>query len=243
MAIDDPEDRPEHAGYDSARARYEKALSLRSGGSGSGSSSSVTGDSSRPRRLGSIRTAPNEALVSIATEDVDQERVSPSVNVRERAAKFATPTNSGSISKTSWRPSSGAGSGRSIDEDEGDIPMRTSLSPRKIRTEEWNAMSKPSSLPPSDLPIDGTKPVALRSWRQRERSQESSVDHSSRGRVKAIVFDADDGAATGVTARHRDLGRQRRHINLSGARLVRQADRGDGASPVRGNHHSSNREV
>lgn len=239
FSFDEPE-RPQKVGHDAARSRYEKALALRKVGSGSGLNSD-----GRLRRSG--LTITNEATTSsVATRTtiVDEERgVSPSGIVRERAARFASATNGGGV-KPTWRTSSSSSSTMSssprLSEDDGDIPMRSSLSPRKTRTDEWNApVQKSYSAPISEpLPSDILKIAALRSLRQRGLSQEMPGDNDSRGKIKAGVFDQDfaanDDDEVGITARLRDLGKQRRHINLSGVRQVRQADRGGGASPVRG---------
>lgn len=218
-------------GFDLVRARYEKAAAPRSNSDTKLESSRSI---SRTRRQGSFRTPAFEAEASEG--DVDKE--SPNSNVRGRATKYSLPQSEhsgGSRGNTSWRASGGSS------EDDGDIPMRTSLSPHKARTDELSSSAPivlSASRSSSDFPNDGLKPIALRAWRQRELSHDrASSQEFGRGRVRAIVFDeeTDERAETS-----RDLGRQRRHINLSGAtRQIRQADRGDGASPLRG----SNREV
>jgi hypothetical protein len=239
-------------GFDSVRARYEKAVAPRGGTVGSTTSTmnDAGRSTSRSRRLESRRAAaqgdsPN-GLGVVANGDAD--RIAANVNVRERAAKFAGQSSagggsgSGTRSRSTWRTSNGSM------EDSGDIPMRTSLSPRKLRSDDWVAappVVKTISPTSSDAPSDGLKPVALRSWRQRERSNdaesEQDRDGVGRGRVQAVVFNGDDA---GLSSRHRDLGRQRRHINLSGTtRQIRQADRGDGASPLRGTNRVISREV
>jgi hypothetical protein len=239
-------------GFDSVRARYEKAVAPRGGAVGSTTSTvNDTGRSiSRNRHFESRRAAAQgDSLNGIGVvASGDDDRIAANVNVRERAAKFAVQSSagggsgSGTRARSSWRTSNGSM------EDSGDIPMRTSLSPRKLRSDDWVAappVVKTISPTSSDAPSDGLKPVALRSWRQRERSNvgesEQDRDGVSRGRVQAVVFNGEDA---GLSSRHRDLGRQRRHINLSGTtRQIRQADRGDGASPLRGTNRVSSREV
>jgi hypothetical protein len=138
-----------------------------------------------------------------------------SVNVRERAALYskASPSSSSTPSNSSqWRPISR--STVKLLDDEGDIPMQTSLSPRKYRSE---------ALTPSSETFRTTTSASLRGRRngfteatlEEERYPGGDARAYPPGRVQATIFDREDS---------RRAGKQRRHINLSGGRLLRNGE-------------------
>jgi hypothetical protein len=243
---DSPQSSPTHqqaqrtngAGITMARSRYVNSLIQTSGAK---PATSERGRSSISRQI-----QPNEKQVNSKSErlstslhvnssDINGEAVSShgmnntTVNVRERAAMYSkisspdvkSPTNGkdSTISafsqsnfnnnenniRSNWR-----GSSRSTVQllDEGDIPMQTSLSPRKSRNGEHKCASSSERNSVNSVMIDD----ALGNY------------HSGRGKAAALEQDR----------RHIDVvGKQRRHINLSGSgRLLRQFDRENDVSPI-----------
>jgi len=141
--------------------------------------------------------------------------------------------------RTSWRQSAG----QSV-EDEGDIPMRSSLSPQKtpgskpdsdlMLTKAGTYLPSLNLSPITSSPTGKLKPSA-RPWRHSDVSPTTQTTSYS-----AFRNDDDNEVAAanlaGDASRRRNSGKQRRNVNLSHSStlLTRRADVGGGASPVRG---------
>jgi hypothetical protein len=251
--------------YASARSRYVSAALQSSQSSSSERGRSST--SRRMEQLET--TTPTASTIQsppIQTEDPTKEDENNrlTVNVRERAAMYskvsspsttvqldghtaaaaaaaaaaATATrNFTTNTRTNWRSTSR--STVKLLDDEGDIPMQTSLSPRKYRNGEFPNTSY--STPSSSSEFNKDYPSLLSSSRrigfsERDERTSSLVEQASiyrqDGRVKATIFEHHK-------ERPADVGKQRRHINLSGSgRVIRHTDRDNGSSPIRDiSHH------
>ena len=146
-----PPARPEKSsGYDEARQRYESALGRRS--------TEKTKSSSTRSSDPSVRSSAGASIASVesssSTLRADAFRTRTGTSVRERAILFSSP-NGSNASPSSW--------------DEGDIPMRSSLSPQK----RYSGPRKEAASYTSNVSSYTASPSA---WRQKDVSPAAKLE-------------------------------------------------------------------
>ena len=213
----------------SMRSRYVSAL-----GQTSAALPSERGRLSLSRRtppnVNSSESATPSSLSKSVTETKDHGTVNSrnlAVNVRERAAiysKVSSPpvvvspgsNKSRSNSTTSTNPYNNRSNFRGVSrstvrllEDEGDIPMQTSLSPRKLRNADYSQTSRMNQTQQNG----GTE--------KDEVSGVDAVENLSKNYQRLT-----ESANTKVLE-HIDVGKQRRHINLSGRGRLPRTNKDD----------------
>jgi hypothetical protein len=178
----------------SARSRYVEAVSSERGRS-----------AARP---------PAVTIPSPPSQKSPENGSGSSVNVRERAALYskASPSSSTPTGSNQWRPASR--STVKLLDDEGDIPMQTNLSPRKYRSEALTPSSE-TYRTTSSFSSRGRKNGGSEASLEEERYPGGDSRAYPPGRVQATIFDHED---------RRWAGKQRRHINLSGGRVLRNGE-------------------
>jgi hypothetical protein len=218
----------------SARSRYVNAVSQ-----ASPLVAAERGRSSISRRMQQIDASETSCTENAATssvlgrkvgvnEDVQSFEVNPiPLNVRERAAMFSKGSNSpGIVSPRKCEVEGNTfGTSRStvkLLEDEGDIPMQSSISPRKFRNGEYTYPSPPKEVKRIHVAATNIYPtnvVDIASRKYYPRSPDI---------VKTTVTQYEDRGISRF-----DVGKQRRHINLSGSgRSTRPVDHASGKSPI-----------